>query len=242
MRTVILHYHLFKNAGTSVDYILQASFGGAWTTREFLAHGDGTARHVADWIQSEPTKAAFSSHTANGPLPTISETRIIPILFIRHPLDRLRSAYLFERTQAASTYGNIIARETSMGGYMRIRLSTPGERFASNFHAAKLRAFSDLTSADEEQRALDGLAKLGFVGVVDEFEASMQRFESLIQPYLSNFRASSAHENASSDSSLQLADRLSLMQKEIGQETWDQLCEANAIDLAIYAAARRRLV
>ena len=34
-RTIILHYHLFKNAGTSIDAILKDNFDEKWVTREF---------------------------------------------------------------------------------------------------------------------------------------------------------------------------------------------------------------
>nr|WP_029249710.1 hypothetical protein [Microbulbifer agarilyticus] len=30
MRKLILHYHLFKNAGSSIDEILKRSFGDSW--------------------------------------------------------------------------------------------------------------------------------------------------------------------------------------------------------------------
>jgi len=37
-RVKILHYHLFKNAGTSVDAILQSNFPGAWQDREITGN------------------------------------------------------------------------------------------------------------------------------------------------------------------------------------------------------------
>ena len=48
MRTVILHYHLFKNAGTSVDRLLQRNFPDAWATREFS--GRNNTAQVIEWI------------------------------------------------------------------------------------------------------------------------------------------------------------------------------------------------
>ena len=40
MKTVILHYHLFKNAGTSLDAAFKENFSeesGEWVTKEFPA-------------------------------------------------------------------------------------------------------------------------------------------------------------------------------------------------------------
>jgi hypothetical protein len=34
-RNVILHFHLFKNAGTSLDALLKENFPTQWLTKEF---------------------------------------------------------------------------------------------------------------------------------------------------------------------------------------------------------------
>jgi len=96
-RNVILHYHLFKNAGTSVDKILQRNFPDQWTTREFPGQGGDNSAAVTDWIREDIGSIAFSSHTATGPLPAIPDTRAISPLFLRNPLDRIRSVYQVDR-------------------------------------------------------------------------------------------------------------------------------------------------
>ena len=48
-RTIILHYHLFKNAGTSIDSILQENFGEQWITKEFKSVINNTPE-VIQWI------------------------------------------------------------------------------------------------------------------------------------------------------------------------------------------------
>jgi hypothetical protein len=53
-RTIILHYHLLKNAGTSVDPILKRNFGDKWATREFLPMGDNNTGLVEEWIRETP--------------------------------------------------------------------------------------------------------------------------------------------------------------------------------------------
>ena len=69
MRPVILHYHYFKNAGTSVDAVLSQNFGDDWVTAEF--EGMNNHEAVANWIRSHPGAQAFSSHTAQFPLPVV---------------------------------------------------------------------------------------------------------------------------------------------------------------------------
>jgi hypothetical protein len=234
MRTCIFHYHLFKNAGTSVDKLLEDNFGSAWTTREFCGSGSTIPEQVTDWIQSEPNKIAFSSHTAIGPLPQIANTQIIPIIFLRHPLDRLRSAYEFERAQCAQTFGSILAGETSLSGYLSVLMNTPGDLSAKNFHAARLASFAMSPATTELDKAVAALQSLPFVGVVDKFERSMQLFANLARPHLGDFATASVRENATTDSGSSLSARLTQMRADIGDEVWEKLLQCNSIDLELY--------
>ena len=86
-RPIIIHYHFFKNAGTSVDAILQRNFGAGWTSREYPARS--TPNAAREFLVANPQIAALSSHTLPLPPPDIPDAEILPILFIRHPLDRL---------------------------------------------------------------------------------------------------------------------------------------------------------
>src|SRR4029079_906891 len=89
-RPIIIHYHFFKNAGTSVDAILQRNFGAGWTSREYPARS--TPNAAREFLVANPQIAALSSHTLPLPPPDIPDAEILPILFIRHPLDRLKSS------------------------------------------------------------------------------------------------------------------------------------------------------
>ncbi|RMF37241.1 MAG: hypothetical protein D6754_09885, partial [Alphaproteobacteria bacterium] len=161
-RTVILHYHLFKNAGTSLDEVLKRNFADRWVTREFdgLPASDNH-RAVACWLAGSPEAVAFSSHTAMGPVPRLPGTRIHAIMFLRDPLDRIRSAYAFERTQDYDSPGTRIARRTDFAGYVRERLDAPRERFCRNFHCHRLAAFCRDPQLSEPERARQGMERLG---------------------------------------------------------------------------------
>lgn len=241
MNAKIFHYHLFKNAGTSVDSILQQNFGSRWKEKEFEHDMSSISDEVQSWIDSNADACAFSSHTAVGPLPNIENGCVIPILFIRHPLDRLRSAYSFERLQSSNNYGSVIARETTFGGYLRVRLALPDERFARNFHASRLGYFADDIEGDEYVKAIIAMDRLRFVGVVDEFDQSMKIFASIISNHFPGFSLVPAWENSSTSKDLSLSDNLAMMEEDIGVQTWNDLVEANSIDLEIYHEAKRRL-
>ncbi|MGR3732958.1 sulfotransferase family 2 domain-containing protein, partial [Pseudophaeobacter sp.] len=137
-RTVILHYHLFKNAGTSLDQILKRNFGDRWVTREFSMKGGDNSAQLADWIREEKDAVAFSTHTGAGPVPEIEGVRVVSVMLLRDPIVRIRSAYQFERKQCADTLGARLAKEVDFETYVRTRLEMPHDRQCRNFHTHRL--------------------------------------------------------------------------------------------------------
>ena len=231
-RTVILHYHLFKNAGTSFDGILKRNFPGRWLSTEF--NGGNNSAAVADWIVANPQAVAFSSHTATGPAPVIPGVRVISVLFLRDPVARIRSAYLFERRQTIARdddqMGVHLAAKTDFEGYVRGRLAVPGDRQCRNFHCVRLAGFVR-RSAPELERAIEGLGALSFVGEVERFGRGMTRFAELIAPVWPAFDPSALHLNRTGSEE----------PVEIGPALATLLAENNALDHALIAQARETL-
>ena len=112
-RPVIVHFHLFKNAGTSVDRILQRNFGDRWIEIEGPNNKKLTQDALIDFIRGNPQYDAISSHTAVVSVPQYDDIEIIPIFFYRHPIDRIRSAYDFERKQDCLLYTSPSPRDLS---------------------------------------------------------------------------------------------------------------------------------
>lgn len=244
-RPVVLHYHLFKNAGTSLDAILKGHFGDAWVTREFEAATDGPPmqnfRAVGEWIAGSPGAAAFSSHTAMGPVPKLPGVRVHGVIFLRHPLDRIRSAWGFERRQVSESFGARLAKRTDLEGYIRTRLETPGDRFCADFHVWRLAAFHRDRTMGEFDRARAGLETLTLVGLVEQFDASVALLAAKLAADFPGFSAGSVHANRGEASDRPLAARLAAMRADLSAETWDLLLEKNAGDLALWEMAAARL-
>jgi hypothetical protein len=241
-RTVLLHYHLFKNAGTSLDEVLKHNFGAGWVTREFERRTNAQHRkEIAQWIQEFPTAQAFSSHTLEAPPPVIADTKVLPLVFIRHPLDRIASAYAFERRQANNNgFGAVLARNTSLAGYVEVRMSMPRDRQCRDFHIERLAMMAPDENGSEQDRAIAVLNSLPFVGIVEDFGGSMSRLAALCRRDFPNFKPRTVAVNVSREHSKPLEQKLADLEKELGTGLYQQLEAANANDLALYQAALLR--
>src|ERR1700688_273622 len=101
-RFLIVHYHIFKNGGSTIATILEREFGTAFAT----VHGpddvsvlDQTS--LADFFSSNEAIQAVSSHHLRYPKPVLPNTVVFDCCFLRNPLDRLQSVYsYFQRIDA----------------------------------------------------------------------------------------------------------------------------------------------
>lgn len=242
-RKVILHYHLFKNAGTSVDELLRACLGKRWVTREFEPRANATPhrREVAEWIRAHPQAVAFSSHTVELPPPAMGQVDILPVIFIRHPIDRIASAYAFERKQGGNGFGSVLARHTTLAGYVEVRLSMGRDRQCRNFHLSRFAPMFPAAEGTEFERASRAVDTLPFVGVVEEFDRSMSLLQSLVQADLPEFVARSVRANVSRDTAAPLDERLERLRAEVGEACYSALLAHNADDLKLHQQALQRL-
>ena len=194
-RFVFVHYHLFKNAGTSLDKILQDNFGSQWVTAEFPRQRGNNSDLVADWIRATPEARVYSSHTAIGPLPQVEGVRIFPILLLRDPIDRIVSGYKFERRQKTEKWEALLAKAHDLEGYARARLERPTDRQCRNFQTRRLSAF--LPGPEPElDRALHALKMLDGCGLVERFDDAMTRLATVMQDHRPGFAWSPTRANA----------------------------------------------
>src|SRR5262249_10894079 len=150
----------------------------------------GQADHqqaVRRLILDNPNLAALSSHTLTLPVPEIEGVEIFPILFVRHPLDRLKSAYEFERQQEAVTVGSELAKGRDVGGYIKARLVVPGDRACRDFQVYRLAMAVPVAEGTERERALMALDRLPFVGLVEAFGASVAALQERVRALLPGF-------------------------------------------------------
>jgi hypothetical protein len=186
MRMIILHYHLFKNAGTSVDHVLRRNFPNAWVSHEFSGKGGYNTSNVAQCIAETPQGVAFSSHTMLGPVPQIAGVQIVPVVLLRDPVDRIHSTYHFERQQQADTKGAQLAKTHDLMGYIKARLAISGDRQCRNFQTARLASMIP-GPQNELSRAIEAahhVQRLGVLDLVPEFRSAMMRLSARVSQSL----------------------------------------------------------
>lgn len=233
-RNVILHFHLFKNAGTSLDALLKENFPTQWLTKEFESNKALNHLQLVDWIKQNPEAVCFSSHTAKLPPPKIEGVNIFPLIFMRHPIDRIASVYLFEKKQGGDGKWPTIARNTSFKGYLEERLIHSADRQCINFHVERFASMVPNNVGSEFERAKLALETLPFVGIVEDYEGSVQRMTQWLKPHFPNFKANVHRLNTTRDSELSLENKLEAIREEVGDDMYQMLEIKNSADLDLY--------
>lgn len=239
MRKIIFHYHLFKNAGTSVDALLKANFPKCWVTKEFSNVHELNAEQVASWCREDKNAVAFSSHTALLPPPECRGMEIFPIVFIRHPIDRIASAYHFEKKVNSDKPGADLAKKTTLAGYIDAHLANKKVNQCRNFQSHRLAQWFRGADGEMADLALQTLEALPFVGLVEAYDESIQRLTHWLSPHFPEFRAVVVAKNVGRNSA-NLEQKLAEIRREIGAACYQRLLEANAADMAVYHAVQER--
>ncbi len=232
MRKVILHYHLFKNAGTSLDAAFKENFSeekGEWVTKEFPNQPAANREQVRQWILDNPQAKCFSSHTALLPVPSIKGVEVFPVVFVRHPIDRIASAYNFEKKQQAKSFGSVLAKNTDMKGYIETRLAIKNDFQCRNFHTAFF------------NNGVEGsLSTLPFIGLVERYSNCLSELERKLSHFFDEKIKLYTHKKNTTREKVDLEEKLNTIETLVGKEFYRQLIEANEEDLTLYGEVLSR--
>lgn len=197
-RHLLLHAHMFKNAGSTFDSSLQRSFA-----ESFVDHRDDAAmRRGADYlgpyIQQRSDLQCISSHWVTFPLPQIPNTCVHLAMLFRDPLERIFSVYRFERRQQDDSPGGRQARELDFPDYVRWRLQSGVGPVIRNFQTRYCSA--SYMGEDLDTMYIQALALLDttpLIGLVERYEESMALFEYHLRPLFPNLDLSAKPINTS---------------------------------------------
>lgn len=242
-RNVIVHNHLFKNAGSTIDWILHKNFGN-----RFVDHRDNTAMirgktaYLETFFRENPHVRAFSSHHLALPLPVMDGVSFHLLMMFRHPLERVTSVYNFERAQPqADTLGARFASKHSLRDYVIWRMRPDVPPSIRNYHLTRALPNSfrlkPLSPSDMDS-AKKFLESIPLLGIVERFDESMVLFEEKLRPIFPAISFAYKPQNVRQNRSETQEQRLDRLRAEIGEEAFDLFVEHNRLDLKLYEYAQ----
>lgn len=249
-RNVLLHYHIFKNAGTTFERVLDENYGDRHIAFDGpFSFSNFNQDQLNTVIGRHPNAVAFSSHQIHLPAPTSLGFRPIPVVFIRHPLLRLRSIFLFERRAAT---GSAIETATDMEGFEEwVMASLKGDQSwlqISNSQTNFLSRAYNLSPKRERkgggahfdlQLAINNISLVPCLGRVEYFDIDVKSFGETLNRYGMTFDYQQrAAENISApDHGAPIEAQLQSIKDGVSSETWQQLRKLNDQDLSLYDIA-----
>lgn len=244
MRTIIVHYHIFKNAGSSVDSLLELSFHDRWATLEGATATSLLRPHeLSLFVRDKPDIVAVSSHLLRPPVPPGLD--VLPIVLIRHPLDRAFSVYSqLRRNPTGDLPSEMVAGRSDFRRFVLWCLDnkTLGGMVITNYQVIHLSPASfryphiyDATAtADDCRHAIAFLSSGPCFGTVDCFDTAILRLRQTAGAVGLHLASGSVTENRTDGRSGDLQERLRLARQELGGSLYDRYRRENAQDYRLY--------
>lgn len=250
-RTIICHYHIFKTAGTSFERVLRNNFG----QRHLSFDGPKTSSMITQpelikVIHTRPNLASISSHQITLPAPMSDQFLALPVVFVRHPILRIRSVFLHENRNAPEPL------ESPMEGFdawfEELVAGHPNQLQICNLQTNLLcrEANSSPKGVNANGRplydleaALRNLSEVPCIGRAECFDEDVASFiPQLAAAGIEFDYPSRVAENVGApDFGLSLEQQLDNMQAALSKPTWDKLHWFNHQDIALFEAVCNRL-
>jgi hypothetical protein len=244
-RTVIIHRHLFKNAGTTFDSILQNNFGNDFCDhREDVPMRKIGEDYLLDFLKENPEIKALSSHHIWFKPAGTDALELIPVLFLRHPIERMRSVYDFERKQDSSTLGSQMAKKLGFRDFALWYMQDDKPATMRDFHARHLAGFKKPKPLRRIhfKKAASEIKTNPFIGVVDLFDESLQAFDKAFRAKGIELDFSYQPKNVNKPfDGADYEKRASEVLEELG-EIAKIVLKKNAFDIELYRLARTKIL
>ena len=239
LRWVLIHYHIFKNAGSTVEYILHRAFGDRFVS----LHGPGPdailhASDVLAFLNDNPEVMAISSHHLKFPRPASPDYVIFDLCFLRDPLQRLWSIYRYMRRVEAFDELGQMAKTSDVRKFTETLIREHPELI--NDAQVNLLSLGGVytrpPTATDLAVALDVLREIAVPGVVDIFDRSLVAAEYFLRPAFPLLQFQYVRQNVTpNDGDTTVRGEL---REELGETLYAQLMKLNRLDYELLARAR----
>ncbi len=237
---ILLHMHLFKNAGSTFDWALHRTFGEAFVDHRDDQEMRGNPSYLHTYLKERPQVTALSSHWLPMPLSPPLLEHCALIAFLRDPMERALSVYRFERHQTVSHPGTEQAKRTTFAEYVAWRLQPSTGPVLRNYQVRMLSGVYPGAGDDEQLSLAEAhLGQFALLGLVDRFDESMVLLEELLRESIPNIDLAYRRQNVSDPS-----DRRDFHERRVSIESqlgsaYDQLEAENRLDSQLYQRAAK---
>lgn len=272
VRVVLVHYHIFKNSGSSFDHAVQRNIG----SRLFRFDAPPSAPSIlqdelAEIIGNNADKTAFSSHTIRLPVPVVEGTTVLPVVFVRHPLLRLKSIYTFLskvawRQELLANIGLRPRRKQTLPRLLAQQCKTfplwiehmlrneEGIRYISNSQTRFLSGGYNRRSVTRPgasghgqnfdlHAAIENLAAVPLLGRTEHFDTDVASFAPTLAKYglAYDFQTLKPKNVSNSDFQSPASGRVTALEKTLGDHLTGLLKDLLQQDLELYRWVNERL-
>jgi len=239
---LLIHYHIFKNAGTSFERGLTKALKWKRVLRLDTPSHDGfiSTADIADAVRKNPGIKVVTSHQAVPPPARIPGREVVSSILIRDPIARVRSIYAFERVQQEVHPGTVKAKELDFRAYVEWRLETSPRMFCNfQVHFCSRDRVDDFRMPDQLdlERAICALDKIDIVGTVERYDEWLDLARSVLGEYFKGIELSSMRENVSAERCASQETIYQDLVRDLGQTTARYLLDQNELDMTLYQVA-----
>ncbi|HUA59055.1 MAG TPA: hypothetical protein VML19_09900 [Verrucomicrobiae bacterium] len=243
-RYILLHYHIFKNGGSTIESILERQFPERFAT----LHGSSseTALDASDllrFLSRHPKVCAVSSHHLRYPKPQNGQSVFFDCCFLRHPLARLQSSYRYFCRCGLDHPLAIWARAYTSREFMR-RLIDEAPHQVCDVQVTQLAnagAFTRPPGEQDLERAGAIVREMALPGLVEMFDESLVVGEFFLRPAFPTLRMEHVPVNVSGDGDPP-ADSPEYWTNLWGKDLYQTLLRMNELDIELVARARREIL
>lgn len=245
MRFVILHYHILKNAGSTIEDILDRSFGDRFARVDTPdRNGILSASELLSFIKADPQLLAVSSHHIRHPLPVDPQTLFFDVCFVRDPIDRVRSMYDYFRKRPVPGDGpSDLANSAAPGDFVKGMVRD----FPLQIQDVQVNLIAEagdsenLTQADLAI-AIDRLRVSSFPGVVDCFDESIVAGEYSLRHVFPQLNCALPAVNVSGGLKGTVESRTAELRQLCEPEIFAELLRINELDFELVAQTRKEVL
>jgi len=244
-RFIFVHYHIFKNGGTTIESILRREFGGGFTTVHGPAHDSVlNGKELTEFLRQRPNISAVSSHHLRYPKPVVPGWVIFDCCFLRHPLDRLVSLYNHFRRANSTDPLCLRAHRQGPRDFMK-HLLRDFPHMVSEVQVTQLAnegIFARPANECDVERAMQVFRDMAVAGIVERFAESLVAAEYFLKPAFPNLRLHHIPENVSRPPGPYRSDSRDEMEQTLvalwGEDVYTALLRLNQFDTELFRRAR----